>query len=92
MKLADVYMMSGRVDDELRAEVFEQFTPAQAVALTLKSANYTSQKMLVALQADLEYDGAEKTKDGFNLMRYENYIDALAGDAVNLPPPESAKH
>lgn len=92
LKLADVYMMRGRVDDELRAEVFEHFTPAQAVALTLKSVNYTSQKMLVALEADVEYEAAEKTEAGFNKMDYEHYIDALAGDSVNLPPAESAKH
>ena len=85
LRLTDAYLTGSGVDAALRVEVLEEFTPEQAVALTLKAVNYTSQKMLVVLGADLVMEGGERTEDGFRVMHHDSYIDALAGDQILLP-------
>ena len=87
LKLTDVYMMSARVDSNLRAEVYEHYTPAQALALTLRAVGYTSQKMLVGLGIDIPFwahDGWT-SEDGLLVSEYDGYINRIAGDEITLP-------
>lgn len=83
--LTDAYLLGEGVNQDLRADVLAVYSPAQAVALTLKVVNYTSQKLLVVLGADMVVTGGERSESGHHLMRYENYIDNLEGERISLP-------
>ena len=62
-------------------------TSLELVAFTLKCVNFTSQKLLVVLGVDLPYDrpGADRTPEGLRKSEYENYMQNLVGDKIQLP-------
>ena len=96
MRLVDAYLIDpqGRIDDGLRAQLFDHFTPEQIVAFTLKAVNYTSQKMLAALGVDMSFDNPEipRTAEGLRVGDYNRYIENLRGGEIRLPvatPPSA---
>ena len=58
LRLADVYLgVPSAADDELRAVILGQLTPAQVVETVLKLMQWSSDKVMVALRHDLDEVG-----------------------------------
>jgi hypothetical protein len=58
LRLADVYLgAAGATDDDLRAEILAQLTPAQVVETVLKLMQWSSDKVMVTLGLDLDEVG-----------------------------------
>ena len=83
LRLVDAYLVNPQdgLDDGLRAQLLEHFTPAQLVALLLKVVGYTSQKMTVMLGTDLPIE----TENGLLVTEHHDYITFIADDDLNLP-------